>query len=62
MKWLPFFLCLLLLSTAEAGPTRRGKASWYRGKPGHCAVRKGLARKGDRATVLVLREHGLTGK
>ena len=52
MRWLPCVLALLLLSAAEAGGPKRGKASWYTaGRPGRCAVRHGIAKRGDRITV-----------
>ena len=52
MRWFPFLLALALLGTAEAGRYRQGKASFYRGgRPGLCAVRHGLAKKGQRIIV-----------
>ena len=46
MRWLPFALALLLLSTAEAGRWRQGVCSWQPGRP-RVAVREGLAKRGD---------------
>lgn len=52
IRWLICGLCLLLLTAAEAGRWRSGTASFYRGgRPGQCAVRHGIGRKGDKVVV-----------
>ncbi len=51
MRWVALVACLFLVSAAEAGRWRQGKVSWYAGKSGYVAARRGLARKGDRVVI-----------